>query len=368
MGSVNVFARRRKDGTVEYGWNGNWGDYWYVGRALMDWYSSEYMVDYLFGLGQCANLNEPLSETRGDCGTKYRTCPTGNPYWTTNTEREIFSRSCLADAAYFYDTDGHWYYIHPWPVCIKIPLELVVRNLNSVGTEQWYTRDIERVVAERILTEQPKRDPKFAELFERDMSEKCLQEQEWTLDRDKMIEAILESRHPMERLAKDFGDLLDYFDDWFVIVPDEEYKEVKDILLREAAQGREETIRWEGHPQNPPAPYMNPDIEDFCGGYVSARIQVLIKLYDRSCQEGLFKSMSAEELADLRGELDPRQVAPEWFIAEFRKKATTDQEAVDLVDKYKEQLLRESKEFSDAYEEARKSGEDRYLRRFKNNQ
>ena len=56
MGTINILARRRKDGIVEYGWSGSWHDK-NIGQVLLDWYSNDAMVDYLFGLGQVANLN-----------------------------------------------------------------------------------------------------------------------------------------------------------------------------------------------------------------------------------------------------------------------------------------------------------------------
>ena len=77
MGTINVIARRRKDGVIEFGWHGNWIHYKNTGKVIYDWYRSGYMVDYLFSLGQVANLSEPLSETFDVRGADYRTCPIG---------------------------------------------------------------------------------------------------------------------------------------------------------------------------------------------------------------------------------------------------------------------------------------------------
>ena len=155
MGTINVIARRRKDGVIEFGWHGNWIHYKNTGKVIYDWYRSGYMVDYLFSLGQVANLSEPLSETFDVRGADYRTCPIGTPYWTTSTEREIFSRSHLAEAAYFFDLDGRWYYITTWPLRVKLPLELIVKNLGSLNSEDFYLKKIERMVAKYVLAEWP---------------------------------------------------------------------------------------------------------------------------------------------------------------------------------------------------------------------
>ena len=178
MGTINILARRRKDNVVEYGWCGSWHPK-NVGQVLDEWYSNDAMVDYLFGLGQVANLSAPLSETCNERGPGYRTCPTGNPYWTSDSEREIFSRVPLADAAYFYDTDGRWYYVSVCPLHIKIPLVLVVGHLSPIGSTQAYRQQIEKMAAKRILVDWPRTDPEFADLLERTTSDANLQSRAW---------------------------------------------------------------------------------------------------------------------------------------------------------------------------------------------
>ena len=211
MGTINILARRRKDGVVEYGWCGSWHAK-NVGQVLVEWYRNDAMVDYLFGLGQVANLCAPLSETCNERGPEYRTCPTGNPYWMAASEREIFSRVSLADAAYFYDTDGRWYYISVWPLHIKIPLELVVGHLSPIGSTQAYRQQIEKKAAKRILVDWPNTDPEFADLLEQTMSNSNLRSRAWWDGREKKIEAILESKCPLSKIADDWADLLEYFD------------------------------------------------------------------------------------------------------------------------------------------------------------
>lgn len=247
MVTINILARRRADGTVQYGWSGSWHDE-NIGQVLLEWYRNDAMVDYLFGLGQVANISFPLSETCKERGPSYRTCPTGSPYWTADSESEIFSRVPLVDAAYFYDSDKHWYYVMPRPMSIKIPLELMKWHLSSIGSTLEYRQQIEKMVAKRILVDWPMTDPEFADLLEQTMSDSTLRSRAWWDGREKKIEAILESKYPLGKIANDWGGLLDYFDDWAIIVPDETYKNAKESLLRRASPDREETIcvPWSG--------------------------------------------------------------------------------------------------------------------------
>ena len=356
MGTINILARRRADGAVQYGWSGSWHAK-NVGQVLDEWYRNDAMVDYLFGLGQVANLCAPLSETCNGRGPEYRTCLTGNPYWTATSEREIFSRVFLADAAYLYDTDGRWYYISVWPMHIKIPLELVVGHLSSTGSIQAYSQQIEKMVAKRILVDWPNTDPEFADLLEQTMSDSTLRSRAWWDGRKKKIEAILESKCPLSKVAYDWADLLEYFDNWAVVVPDETHKNAKEILLRRASPDREETICWEGHPQNAPEPYVNPYIADYRAGYVTGFLISSIRAWDRFVEN--IEHVDEETIAWARQEVDPQCYVPRWFIQKFRKVMDDEWEAVDLLNMYMDRLLQKN-EFETIYEKGRKYGEDSF--------
>ena len=356
MGTINILARRRKDGIVEYGWSGSWHDK-NIGQVLVEWYRNDVMVDYLFGLGQVANLSAPLSETCGERSMRYRTCPTGNSYWTADSESEIFSRVSFVDEAYFYDTDGHWYYISVWPLHLKIPLELVVGHLSSIGSTRAYRQQIEKKAAKRILVDWPNTDPEFADLLEQTMSDSTLRSRAWWDGREKKIEAILESKYPLGKIADDWAGLLDYFDNWAIIVPDETYKNAKEILLRRASPDREETICWPGHPLNATEPYVNPYIADYRAGYVTGFLISSIRAWDKFIEN--VGCVDEEAMAWAREDVAPYCYVPRWFVQKFRMVMDDESAAVDLLNMYMDRLLQKS-EFETIYEKGRKYGEDSF--------
>ena len=346
MGTINILARRRADGAVQYGWSGSWHPK-NVGEVLIAWYRNDAMVDYLFSMGQVANLGSPLSETCGGRDPECRTCPTGTPYWTADSESEIFSRVPLIDAAYFYDADKHWYYVTPRPMMIKIPLELMEWHLHSVDSIQAYRQIIEGIVAIRILIDRPKTDPEFADLLEQTMSD----------GRQKLIDAILASKTPLHKIADDWTELLDYFDRWVVVVPDEGYKEVSDVLLHKASPDRKETIDWEGHPHNPPAPYLNPFIEDYRDKGIVDYLRACVDMWDKVVSG----EITDEKVVKwLQQESNPHRLMPAEFLQELLSLDNDMTAAKRLLYKYSKQL-RSNDEFLAVSEMVRQNGEDRFF-------
>ena len=359
MGTINILARRRKDGVVEYGWCGSWHAK-NVGQVLVEWYRNDAMVDYLFGLGQVANLSAPLSETCGERGPGYRTCPTGNPYWTTDTESEIFSRVPLVDAAYFYDADSHWYYIMPWPLSIKVPLEMAAWDLYSIDSTLEYKQQIEKLVAERILVDWPKTDLEFASLLDNIMSEINMRSRaQWEDGREKMIEAILESKYPLSKIADDWAELLDYFDSWVVIVPDETHKNVKEILLRRASSDRKETIHWKGQPhENSPEPYVNPYIDDYRAEFVVGYLWGSIEIWDRIVNG---EGVDEKTVKLVQKAADPHRLVTEEFLQEFLAVGENYTDAAKkLLDRNYNQLIKYNDEFAAICDMARQRGENKF--------
>lgn len=359
MVTINILARRRADGAVQYGWSGSWHDE-NIGQVLLDWYSNDAMVDYLFGLGQVANISFPLSETCNERGPSYRTCPTGSPYWTADSESEIFSRIPLVDAAYFYDSDKHWYYVMPWPMSIKIPLELMEWHLSSIGSTLEYRQQIEKMVAERILIDWPKTDPEFASLLDDIMSEANMRSRaQWEDGREKMIETILESKYPLRRIADNWDGLLDYFDNWAIIVPDETYKNAKEILLRRASPDREETIHWEGLPhRNGPEPFINPYIEDYRAEFVVGYLWSCIEIWDRIVNS---EGVDEKTVKLVQKVADPHRLVTEEFLQEFLAVGENYTDAAkELLNRNYDHLIKANNEFAAICEKGRQRGEKNF--------
>lgn len=217
MGCLGIIARRREDGTVQYGFAGNGAYFRRLGRILLWQYDTPEDVSGLFE-----------SET-----------PAGEPYCESDTERSIFSQIAFIDHGYFYDTDGVWYHVNDGPFRIKSPLELVGNNLDRHEQEYDFLAGLDRQATEYVVNEYPKSDPEFAKIlsgcdlegFERDLREKTLS---WD--------------SPMEMFYNRCREAYDYLDDWIVAVPDDECRHVTGFLVRKRERPRPETIDWPGHP------------------------------------------------------------------------------------------------------------------------
>ena len=323
MGDVSIIARRRRDGTVQYGWSGNGGYFINVGQTLILWYDDPFMVDYLFGLGQVSMLREPLSEM---CNGFFKTSPTGQPHWEDRTERYVFSRIAFVDYGYFYDTDNHWYYIVPEPFRIKIPLEMVSENLDERGYEFDFLNTVSRRVIDYVMYEYPKMDSEFAVLLERyDMEE---------------LRRTLDTEFPLYELFEHYREIYEYFDDWVVIVPGEDGREIAGVLMRRREDPRTETINWPGHPNLAQMDYMNPVIQACAFSYVAGWLEFCLN------HDG-----TGEDCGDGR-------TVPSWFIDQFRSvMGDRGKERALFEDNYL-RLCAESERFNKMYKKGCVSGRE----------
>ena len=266
MGDVSIIARRKKDGTIQFGWSGNWGSYGSVGETLNDWYDdNSYLVDRLFSLGQLSNLDAPFSETDDRKSEYYKNCPTGTPHWTSITEKDVITKIAFVDYVYFYEeSDEGWYYIAPGQFCIKMPLGLVGNNVDEQGNEYKFLDKVKQKVLDYLLTEYPKMDPEFAEILD-----------EYDLDE---LREELGTEYPFYVLCRQYRDIYNYMDHWVVIVPDAEEQEIAGILMRKREEPRIETINWPGHPTHKKEAYVNPVIINYALSYVVGLLKGLLKV------------------------------------------------------------------------------------------
>lgn len=243
MGDISVIARRLDDGHVQYGWSGNGGYFAAVGAALLYWYDSQEMVEYLFGLGQLEMLSKPGSESSGSF---IRNRPTGKPHWLGTTEQEIFRRIAFVDYGYFYDTDHRWYYIYPSPFRIKIPLKTVSDYLQRTGKQYEFDflGQINRRTIDEIISDWYENDAAF-QLFanshgfgNREVEQTRKNEKDALENEDSHLVADF-----CYGFYKDKQWLFDFFDRWAIARPCKE-PEVVDILLRKKEEKHVETIDW----------------------------------------------------------------------------------------------------------------------------
>ena len=231
MGDVSIIARRHENGMVEYGWSGNGGYFNNTGARLLEWYNdkNEEIIDNLFSLGQLKFIGKPGSEY-GGYTLFYSHKRTGEPHWLGKTEREIFSKIAFIDYGYFYDLDKQWYYIIPGPFRIKIPLELIENNLDENGYEFTFREEIEKLVMDEILLKYPLKHDEFKKLLNN-------QEKE-------IYSELINDKFPIENLWDKYPWIFRYFDDWVLIVANNENTTIQSIEMRKKTDIHIETNKW----------------------------------------------------------------------------------------------------------------------------
>lgn len=232
MGDVSVIARRLSDGHVQHGWSGNGGYFRMVGARLLQWYTEPQDVEYLFSLGQLRMLGAPNSE-HGGFGFMNTHSLTGTPHYLGTEEDDMFSKIAFVDYGYFYDIDNKWYYISPGVFHIKMPLELVANNLDDRGFEFEFKREIQIAVLQYILEEYIKVDKDF---------------QNWMADKGYDGESIFkeykEREYMLYDFAKNYSSIVDYFDQWIVVIPSDDYKDIAGFKLKKRTEKHIETCEW----------------------------------------------------------------------------------------------------------------------------
>lgn len=243
MGDVGVIARRLRGKRVQYGWGGNGAALDTTGISLLKWYNDPEMVEYLFGLGQLRSLWYPHSEVEGSL---YKTIPTGDPHWLGVSELEIFSKIVFIDVGFFYDLDKKWYYVKPGPFRIKIPLELMVncvdgrRSSHEVGK---FIDGVEEQLCQKIRDLYDESEDFRSYLEASGYNRKKFMESMDAVIRMEGADYWL--RRP-NLLWDHHRKIFDYFDDWVVVVPNEDNTAVQDILMRKKEEKHMETIYWDG--------------------------------------------------------------------------------------------------------------------------
>lgn len=327
MGSIGIIARRRKDGTVQYGYAGNGAYYSRMGNMLMQWYNEPRMAAYLFSLGQLSCLDMPLSEKGYPGGTAYNVnTPTGEPHWESNTERSIFSQIAFIDHGYFYETECcQWFHVSNGPFRLKAPLKLIANNLDEDLREDGYLESLERLAIDYILNEYPTTDPEFRNLLA-------------VHDLDGLRKDLSGSQ-PMEALFDNHMEIYEYLDDFIVALPDDECRNVAGFLVRKRESPRLETINWPGHPVLKKEEYTNPSIELEAADRVAEMLEDLMRA----------GTGTAEDLE--------KYVGP-WFARLFIREnsgpwefwmSSSSKGHVRLIEENAGRLCRENPEFREAY-------------------
>lgn len=232
MGDISIIARRLADGHVQHGWSGNGGYFGMVGLRLLQWYTEPEKVEYLFSLGQLRFLGAPGSEKGGFKFMETHNL-TGSPHYLGSSEEEIFSKIAFVDYGYLYDIDNKWYYIKPGHMCIKIPLEHILFNIDERGFEFNYMRKLDYKIFEYILKVYVKENIDFQSF----MNEKGY-------DSEKLFEEFRDEEWALYEFLRKYSYIEEYFDSWIVVETNDDYTEVIGFKLKPKTKDHIETCEW----------------------------------------------------------------------------------------------------------------------------
>lgn len=248
MGESSIIARRLPDGHVQFGWSGEGGNFQHVGRKLLDWYNTPDMVAYLFSLGQMERLVNPLAD--GDQYRQRTTVPAGKPYFIGTSENDIFSKVMFVSFAYFFDTDGRWYYIQPGSFRIKVPLREVSEYLELTGKEMEFDlfRKIKAQILRTIADGWYLNDEEFSELadgngFDREWALRLYEKILYAGDLSQSDEDYRYWRFPSQYFEENQW-LFHYLDRWVVVKDAGNVTAPGEMMMRKRRELREETIDW----------------------------------------------------------------------------------------------------------------------------
>ena len=240
MGDLSIIARRLSDKYVQYGFCGGSGFFNNVGFRIYSWYYKRKMeefpdyddlIEYLFSLGETDQIGLPGSENGGQ--KFFYTHHLRNTRFCVGTsERDIFSKIMFIEHGYFFDSDENWYYIEPWPFCIKIPFELVANNLNSENSEEKFLKKLNKKFMTYILRD-----------YKNEKFEKLIKDN--NLDKEQILKRILKESFPLRCFYENYEQLFEFFDDWIVVKADENQKKIDRFIVREKTDVHTETIFWE---------------------------------------------------------------------------------------------------------------------------
>ena len=248
MGESSIIARRLPDGHVQFGWSGEGGNFQHVGRKLLDWYNTPDMVAYLFSLGQMERLVNPLAD--GDQYRQRTTVPAGEPYFIGTSENDLFSKVMFVSFAYFFDTDGRWYYIQPGSFRIKVPLREVSEYLELAGKEMEFDlfRKIKAQILRTIADGWYLNDEEFHVLadrngFDRERALRLYEKILYTGDMSQNDEDYRYWQFPSQYFEENQW-LFCFLDRWGVVKAVGDVTAPGEMMMRKRREPRAETIDW----------------------------------------------------------------------------------------------------------------------------
>ncbi len=246
MSGATIIARRIPGGYVQYGWCGNGGTFDYVGVRIRAWYNTPEMVEYLFGLGELSAIGKPHSEDGGE-SMYLSTVPTGHSHWLGRSETEIFSKECFIDNVYFFDSDNTWYYVIPWAMNVKIPLEYISRNADEHYSEYDVTHRTFINLLKYLLGDYYEADAEFRDYVARNYQQDIAEIRKVVFESSGRSPFLEDSAfHRSVLVAEKYPKLYEYFDEWVVAVPNSEMTDIAEFVVKRAAKKEErtETAEW----------------------------------------------------------------------------------------------------------------------------
>lgn len=150
--------------------------------------------------------------------------------YTVNSENELFCRDDI-DCIKIKE-DGIWYYLHLGLFFIKIPVEYLERNYSVIDDSVW--KSIEGYIISFILNDYYGSDESFR-AFIKDNNYNISDIKQDTAKADTCV----------EKFCDKYYDLVEYFDEWVIIIADTSNSRIEGIKLMPRKDKHIETYNWE---------------------------------------------------------------------------------------------------------------------------
>lgn len=193
-------------------------------------------------------LVNPLAD--GDQYRQRTTVPAGEPYFIGTSENDLFSKVMFVSFAYFFDTDGRWYYIQPGSFRIKVPLREVSEYLELAGKEMEFDlfRKIKAQILRTIADGWYLNDEEFHVLadrngFDRERALRLYEKILYTGDMSQNDEDYRYWQFPSQYFEENQW-LFCFLDRWGVVKAVGDGTAPGEMMMRKRREPRAETIDW----------------------------------------------------------------------------------------------------------------------------
>ncbi len=151
------------------------------------------------------------------------------------SENDIFWHDRNTDSIIIKENDGISYILHIGLFIIKVPYEFVLKKKVQYGEGIWY--EIERNIIDCILNDYYENNESFRSFLEQknyDIKE----------IKEKINNTKDSSADVSELFCHYYYDITEYFDTWAVLKTNDDFSEIRSIILKQKSKEHNETVNW----------------------------------------------------------------------------------------------------------------------------